>query len=222
MADKPVQKISVSEQVYQYLKDEIINNRLAPHTKINIIKLSEELGISRMPVNAALARLQNDGYVTILPQSGTYVRELSEEELEVSFRCRAGMEREILLAYGSRLDRDKLAEFQEQFQAIYQASGCTAEILERNFALDVSFHAFVVQNCPEIILREILNIMDLTKRSRILQIQRIIREQRTERYQQEIKIHLDIVDAILRGDLSQAGDLLYRDIMDTYQTSVRQ
>ena len=49
--------------------------------RLTMQTLSEELGISRMPVNAALARLQNDGYVTILPQSGTYVRELSEEEL---------------------------------------------------------------------------------------------------------------------------------------------
>ena len=216
MAEKAVIKVSVNEQVYQYLKEQIVTNRLPPHTKINVPEVAQQLGVSRMPVNTALARLRNEGYVVILPQSGSYVRELSREELGIIFRCRAGMEREILLAYGGQLDRERLEEFRRRFSAVYSQKGCTAEVLEENFSLDVAFHAFVVGSCPEIISHEVLNIMDLTRRSRLLEIQRIIREGCADRYRREMEVHLDIIQAILDGDLPRAGDLLYRDIMDTY------
>ena len=51
MAEKPVLKISVNEQVYQYLKEQIINNQLPPHTKISVPEFAESLGVSRMPVS---------------------------------------------------------------------------------------------------------------------------------------------------------------------------
>ena len=216
MSEKPVLKISVNEQVYQYLKNQIINNVLPPRTKINVAEYAEHLGVSRMPVNTALARLQNDGYVVILPQSGTYVRELSVDELHIIFRCRASLEREILTTYGNQLDRVRLEEFQRSFSAIfYRQDGYVAEILKECFVQDVAFHEFVVQKCPDIVLHEVLNIMDLTKRSRILQIQRIIQEGSSDRPRREMKIHLDIIDAILRQNFVEAGELIYQDIIDT-------
>lgn len=216
MRNEPIKKVSVNEQVYQYLKDQIINDQLPPRTKINIPEEAALLGVSRMPVNAALARLQNEGYVIVQPQSGSYVRELTLEELEIIFRCRASMEREILLAYGSKLDTANLVDFQRQFKEVAACTEYSAETLWHNFDLDVAFHLFIVKDCPSIVLHDVLNIMDLTKRGRILQLRRVIQEKQLDHFYREITAHLEIIEQILSKDFIRAGDLLYEDIMNTW------
>ena len=44
-------------------------------------KLSEQLGISRTPIREALARLERDGFVEIVPRRGAFVRPKTLEEV---------------------------------------------------------------------------------------------------------------------------------------------
>lgn len=49
--------------LYDYLKKEILYGKLKPGEKLNLSKISEELGVSRSPVVMALNKLYEDGYV---------------------------------------------------------------------------------------------------------------------------------------------------------------
>jgi DNA-binding GntR family transcriptional regulator len=49
--------------VYEALKDQILDNRIPPGTKVNIDAVSRELGVSPTPVREALQRLQGDNLV---------------------------------------------------------------------------------------------------------------------------------------------------------------
>lgn len=72
---------SLNELIYEEIKAKIINNELKPNEKLDVDFLSNSLGVSRTPVTNALKSLNKDGYVIINPRSGSYVRELSKEEL---------------------------------------------------------------------------------------------------------------------------------------------
>ncbi len=88
---------STSEQIFDYLRDEIIRMDLLPGEKIPENLLAEKFGVSRTPVRAALAELSSKGFVEIRPQRGTFVTKLSinlilearfiREALEVAVVC---------------------------------------------------------------------------------------------------------------------------------------
>ena len=53
----------LSDLVYQYIVDAIVDVRFVPGSKINTKQISEELGISRTPVRTALERLVDEKLV---------------------------------------------------------------------------------------------------------------------------------------------------------------
>ena len=73
---------SLNELIYKEIKEKIIDNELKPNEKLDIDYLSASMGVSRTPVTNALKSLQKDGYVVIHPRSGSYVRELTQKEVE--------------------------------------------------------------------------------------------------------------------------------------------
>ncbi|KSW30248.1 GntR family transcriptional regulator [Cellulomonas sp. B6] len=60
-ADAPV--VSLREQVYHRLRDEILNGRVSPRERLTEPKLSKAFEVSRTPVREALSRLLSDGLV---------------------------------------------------------------------------------------------------------------------------------------------------------------
>ena len=55
---------NLTNQVYQKLKAQIINNEIAPNSYLDEKALCQSLGVSRTPVREALARLERDGLVS--------------------------------------------------------------------------------------------------------------------------------------------------------------
>lgn len=87
---------SLNELIYDEIKSKILTNELKPNEKLDIDYLSTSLGVSRTPVTNALKSLQKDGYVVINPRSGSYVRELTKEELEYIFDFREVLEAQVI------------------------------------------------------------------------------------------------------------------------------
>ncbi len=53
--------------VYDILRDEILDLKLAPGAPIDEVQLAERFGVSRTPVREAMVRLAGEGLVTTLP-----------------------------------------------------------------------------------------------------------------------------------------------------------
>ena len=64
---------NLTNQVYQTLKNRIINNEIMPNTYLDEKGLCDSLGASRTPVREALARLEQDGLVVSIPRRGVAV-----------------------------------------------------------------------------------------------------------------------------------------------------
>ncbi len=129
---------SLTERALDMIRREIVEGRYDFGAALSEIALAEDLGISRTPVREALARLQQEGLVTVRPQRGTFVFQLTEDEFADICDCRTVLEtgafRYALIRGGDRF-AEALAAICARMTAARQASN-TAEYLR----LDTAFH----------------------------------------------------------------------------------
>ncbi|MEH7253222.1 MULTISPECIES: GntR family transcriptional regulator [Bacillaceae] len=59
---------------YRYIKTHIIDGTWEPETAINVNEVTAHLNISRTPVHKALAKLEQEGFLEIIPQVGVFVK----------------------------------------------------------------------------------------------------------------------------------------------------
>ena len=70
------------EQAYKQIKGMIIEREFSVNEAISINKLAEQLSMSRTPIQRALSQLEREGYITIMPQVGVFVRRPDPKEVE--------------------------------------------------------------------------------------------------------------------------------------------
>ncbi|RCV48475.1 GntR family transcriptional regulator [Marinitenerispora sediminis] len=87
-----------STRVYQTLREEILDWRLAPGTVLTEVDIAERLAASRTPIREALARLVREGLVSSLPGRGLMVAEVSVDGVAQLFQMREALE-----TYAARL-----------------------------------------------------------------------------------------------------------------------
>lgn len=80
------------ERVHEFLRDEIMADRLTPGTELQEVALAASLGVSRGPIREALGRLSAEGLVTIRPRNGAVVRSLSRDEFVEAYQVREALE----------------------------------------------------------------------------------------------------------------------------------
>ena len=83
---------SKKDFVYDTLREEILSGELQPGTRLIIDELSNELGVSAIPVREALQLLQSDGLVMIEPYIGAKVTELHQERINEVFQLLDSLE----------------------------------------------------------------------------------------------------------------------------------
>jgi DNA-binding GntR family transcriptional regulator len=77
---------SLGDQIYDRLREQIVNLEFVPGQMLYENELSERLGVSRTPVREAIRLLANEQLVDVLPQRGTRVTLISVRKVkEVQF-----------------------------------------------------------------------------------------------------------------------------------------
>ena len=89
--------------VYDELRRKIENLDYDPGQELQLVSLSQELGVSRSPVRDALLRLERDRLVDIFPQKGTRVSYLDRETIMQERFLRTAIE---LRVFDEFLDRE--------------------------------------------------------------------------------------------------------------------
>src|SRR3546814_4219437 len=85
---KPIENtFSLKGHIYETLREGITSMNIYAddaQLKLDERQLSEQLGISRTPIREALARLDQEGLVTVIPRRGVFiVRKTRKEILEI-------------------------------------------------------------------------------------------------------------------------------------------
>lgn len=80
------------DQVFAEARERILSGRLPADTPIRQDALALELGVSKIPLREALARLESDGLVVSHPNRGFIVRPMSRADAEDVFDLRLRIE----------------------------------------------------------------------------------------------------------------------------------
>lgn len=134
---------TLSEQAFEIIRERILSTDLAPMTPIRQDALAEELGISKIPLREALARLEQQGLLNSHPNRGFAVSALTAEEAEEVFILRLKLEPE---AAGAAC---LVADDTRRETAISALSGLEAMLRdnpEDSVRYNRNFHLALVQN----------------------------------------------------------------------------
>jgi len=86
------EKTTLATEIARHLREAIIRGELAPGERVNELKLTRKLALSRSPVREAIRILAAEGLLTIEPHRGAHVRPVSDEDLEEIFDVRLMVE----------------------------------------------------------------------------------------------------------------------------------
>lgn len=105
--------LSRTENVYRYIKDEIIYGGIQPGELLNEGILAEQLEVSKTPVREALNGLKYEGLVDVIPYKGYFVKNLSLKEIKDLFEFRIFLEGKAAELATVRATNDQIEELKE-------------------------------------------------------------------------------------------------------------
>ena len=104
--------LSLREQVYQYLREQMHSARFLPGSTINIGEIAKRLGISKTPLRDALIQLEVEGFVSILPRRGVLVNELSLQDVKNAYAIAGALEASVIMDCFHLISPAHIAEMQ--------------------------------------------------------------------------------------------------------------
>jgi DNA-binding GntR family transcriptional regulator len=159
-----IRKISSSDLgragiVYRELKRRITELHYKPGEKLSEIRLAAELGFGRSPIRTALSRLQSEGWIEVSPQSGTFIRGLSDDEIREILESRLVLEPYLAGLAAKRASDAELARLREAFTAFGER--VPRDRLDEYLDLDLHFHMGVYEAARNKLIADFLiNLID--------------------------------------------------------------
>lgn len=129
---------NMRSEAYKKLRYRIMHNKYTPGQKISEKMISEELGIGRTPVREAVIRVERDGLIEVIPQSGTYVSRIDMAMANSARFVRQVIEVEIMLEATSKMTSEWTAKLQQNLAD--QVAVAQEGDPDAFFDLDEAFH----------------------------------------------------------------------------------
>jgi DNA-binding GntR family transcriptional regulator len=194
----------LKERAYEQLKRRLLNNDYPPGTFLSERQLAENLGMSKTPIKAALERLESEGFITVSPQQGIVVRELSVHEIADLYEIRAALESYTLKSVAGKLTPDQIAMVRENLRdyAALRNTGRVADGVE----LDAAFHTQFVEFLGN---GEIIRVMTQLREKMQRVVTQVFRLS-PSRIDNSCDEHTAIANAVIDGDGARAADLIIR------------
>jgi DNA-binding GntR family transcriptional regulator len=117
-------------------------------------QLAARLGMSKTPVRSALERLEAEGFITISPQQGAIVRDLSVQEIADQYEIRMALETFVARSLAGRLTAEQVERLHANLEA--QRENLDRGDISRGVALDDAFHTLL---CTFLGNQEILRVI---------------------------------------------------------------
>jgi len=154
---------SMAGRAYAAIKKRILDSRYIPGERLSEAHLAKELGLGRSPIRTALAKLKNDGWIAVSPQSGTYIKSLSDKEIADLLDLRLLLETHVAERAARSIGEHDLRRLRGAFAA-FSPRGA-GELTDRAFdefnEFDSLLHLTLYRAAGNALVTEILaNILD--------------------------------------------------------------
>jgi DNA-binding GntR family transcriptional regulator len=149
-----LQREKLSNLAYQAIKEMVANHRFQPGARLNVEKLSKELGVSRTPVWEAVGRLEQEGLLRNIPNRGVFMVELTPQDALNLYQVRQALEGLAARLAAQRMNDRALTAMARNLDR--QKGVVEAFDLLSYSRLDFEFHAAVYEACGNPYLQETL------------------------------------------------------------------
>lgn len=208
---QPVEvNFSLKDRIYEALKETIASINIyegesAP--RLDERQLSESLGVSRTPVREALARLEQEGLVRIVPRRGVFIARKTRQEILEMITVWAALESMAARLITERATDEEISSLRDIF-ATDEGEKPQANIDEYS-GRNIRFHQAILRLSKSDLLNSMTETLFLHMRS--IRARTIGENNRASR---SIIDHMNIIEALERRDTDLAERLVRQHTLD--------
>lgn len=188
---------TIKEQVYNVIKDNILNGYFKPGEKLQEKRIAEDLNVSRSPVREAIKELIGEGLLESIPNKSIYVKKLSNKDIIDIFEFRSMIEKYAIDKTILNLTEEKikrLDELLEELEESYKAND-----FHEYCQVDVSIHnEIILMSENMVVYNAIKNIFSLMQPFRIISLHS------PKRFDESFFEHKEILEGIKEKNFERA------------------
>jgi DNA-binding GntR family transcriptional regulator len=184
--------MSRKNQVYEYLLEAILSNKLPAGSAIAELDISNEMAVSRTPIREALKELEAEGLVTRYPSRGTIVSPITPYDVEEIFSLRILLEVYALRLSMKKITVEEIARVEKMFLELDSTSS-----KDEYRKADKSLHALIIDRSGNRRLKQFLIILN----SQIERFRRLAASEPTRLANSKVE-HLEILALLKQQDLN--------------------
>ncbi|RMF03276.1 MAG: GntR family transcriptional regulator [Alphaproteobacteria bacterium] len=210
-AGEPIIRRSLHDELLERLRKMIMNGELRPGSKVPEKELCQRFGVSRTPLREALKVLASEGLVTLTPNRGAMISDLTLEDLEEAFPVMGALEAlsgEMACANISEAELDEIRSLHARMIAHYEARE-----LEPYFATNQRIHEVILHAAGNRTLISLYRSLE----GRVRQA-RFLANMSEERWAQAVAEHRDILTALEARDGSRLARILKSHLANKFET----
>lgn len=192
------------DRAYSELKNLILRGQLAKSPFLSTRSLAKHLQMSLSPVRSAVERLETEGLLSIGPQRGIFVNELTTAEIVDHYEIRQALETLVLHKLAGRLSAEQAAELHANL-ATHEAS-LQSQDIEAYISRDSEFHLLLAEFSGNADIERVLQQL----RDRIFRVVFRVIEHVPQRMQESIDEHRQIITCLQSGAGDQAAAVMVR------------
>lgn len=199
------------DTVVEHLRQFIVEGVLEPGTKLNERELCETLGISRTPLREAFKVLAAEGLIDLSPNRGASISQMSESEIRENFELMSGLE-----AFSGELACERITAAElAQIKALHYAMlVCRAQNdLPGYYSRNQEIHDRINEAARNSALRQAYQSIN-----RRLQAMRLRSNHRSDKWDQAIDDHEDMIKALEARDGKRLAAILRRHLLEKRDT----
>ena len=202
----PQYSIPLVEQIAEFLTNAIMEGRLENGQRLVENELQRKFQISRAPIREAFRVLEKNGLVVITPRKGTFVRRISQKDIEENFPIRACLEGLAARLAIPNLEADDI----EKMQLVL--SRMTEEAKNSNFKSYLKYHneyhQIFINACKNETLIQI--ILNLRRQAIWFRFSYLWHQ---ENFEYAIRVHGEILKLFIKKDAERLESLVKEHIL---------
>lgn len=213
----PKESISIQEQIYQTLREEILTFILPPKTSMSTQDTADRLNVSRTPVREAFIRLEREGLVQMYPKRETLVSPISIARVSQEHFLRQSLELSVIPLFPWQNASDCLEQMDQLI--LKQMNAGVKKDQKELLRLDDQFHSLLFTTTGMFLAWKVL-----TENSTHYQRIRLLSLWQNDRAEQVIMEHQEFLRALEIGRLKTAAEILEHHItgLDDEQNTLQQ
>ena len=199
MPEEALPRVLLSDQAYELVRRWILDGTLAPGDRIVESEIARRLGVSQAPVREAVKRLAHEGLITSLPRRGSYVTQISTEDVGDARQARAMLEETAAREAVTHFDGPARRRLEAFVDDMRQAAD--GEDLAAFRAADMGFHRTVIELSGNVYLPKLWDVLE----SRLLSLRVVGDPGFTGSWAEMAESHQDLIELLASGNRGRAA-----------------